>query len=78
MDLRLEAKNLERFRKNFSDEEHVIFPQPLHPFVAKHVLVETYEVGQHMSSCIEEKCISMEKRKHLADMGVNILLKMVL
>ncbi|XP_048357868.1 uncharacterized aarF domain-containing protein kinase 2 isoform X2 [Sphaerodactylus townsendi] len=44
IDLRHEARNLERFRRNFRDEDSVKFPIPLHPFVTRSILVETFEV----------------------------------
>lgn len=45
IDLRFEAKNLERFRLNFQEVDYVKFPIPLHPFVTRNILVETFEVG---------------------------------
>uniref|UniRef100_W5LJ99 AarF domain containing kinase 2 n=1 Tax=Astyanax mexicanus TaxID=7994 RepID=W5LJ99_ASTMX len=44
IDLRFEARNIERFKNNFKDLEYVKFPTPLRPFVTRTVLVETYEV----------------------------------
>uniref|UniRef100_A0A8C3HCR8 AarF domain containing kinase 2 n=1 Tax=Chrysemys picta bellii TaxID=8478 RepID=A0A8C3HCR8_CHRPI len=44
LDLRYEARNLERFQKNFLDVDFVKFPTPLRPFVTRNILVETFEV----------------------------------
>ncbi|CAI5786248.1 Uncharacterized protein PODLI_1B034273 [Podarcis lilfordi] len=44
IDLRCEARNLERFRLNFQGVDYVKFPVPLRPFVTRNILVETYEV----------------------------------
>lgn len=44
IDLRFEARNMEKFQKNFRDLDYVKFPTPLRPFVTRSVLVETYEV----------------------------------
>lgn len=44
IDLRYEARNLERFRQNFLDVDFVKFPTPLWPLVTADVLVETFEV----------------------------------
>ncbi|XP_071583481.1 uncharacterized aarF domain-containing protein kinase 2 isoform X1 [Heliangelus exortis] len=44
IDLRYEARNLERFRQNFLDVDFVKFPAPLWPLVTTDVLVETFEV----------------------------------
>uniref|UniRef100_A0A8C3H1F0 AarF domain containing kinase 2 n=1 Tax=Corvus moneduloides TaxID=1196302 RepID=A0A8C3H1F0_CORMO len=43
IDLRYEARNLERFRQNFLDVDFVKFPTPLWPLVTADVLVETFE-----------------------------------
>ncbi|XP_045711520.1 uncharacterized aarF domain-containing protein kinase 2 isoform X2 [Phyllostomus hastatus] len=45
IDLRYEARNLEHFQCNFLNVTSVRFPTPLHPFVTRDVLVETYERG---------------------------------
>lgn len=45
IDLRFEAKNIERFCENFRDVDFVKFPIPLRPFVTRTILVETFEVG---------------------------------
>ncbi|XP_051496572.1 uncharacterized aarF domain-containing protein kinase 2 isoform X2 [Apus apus] len=44
IDLRYEARNLERFRQNFLHVDFVKFPTPLWPLVTTDVLVETFEV----------------------------------
>nr|XP_045017013.1 uncharacterized aarF domain-containing protein kinase 2 isoform X2 [Jaculus jaculus] len=44
IDLRYEARNLEHFQHNFQNVTSVKFPTPLHPFVTRDVLVETYEI----------------------------------
>ncbi|XP_053110731.1 uncharacterized aarF domain-containing protein kinase 2 isoform X4 [Hemicordylus capensis] len=43
IDLRYEARNLERFRRNFCDVDYVKFPIPLRPLVTRNILVETFE-----------------------------------
>uniref|UniRef100_A0A7M4FJF9 AarF domain containing kinase 2 n=1 Tax=Crocodylus porosus TaxID=8502 RepID=A0A7M4FJF9_CROPO len=43
-DLRYEARNLERFQQNFLGMDFVKFPTPLHPFVTRNILMETFEV----------------------------------
>lgn len=44
IDLRYEARNLEHFQHNFENVTSVKFPTPLHPFITRDILVETYEV----------------------------------
>ncbi|KAL2777768.1 putative aarF domain-containing protein kinase 2 [Daubentonia madagascariensis] len=51
IDLRYEARNLEHFQRNFQNVKAVKFPTPLHPFVTRDVLVETYE-GQRVAELI--------------------------
>lgn len=48
IDLRFEARNIERFRENFRNVDYVKFPTPLQPFVTRTVLVETFEVSADM------------------------------
>lgn len=45
IDLRFEAKNIERFCENFRNVDYVKFPTPLRPFVTRTILVETFEVS---------------------------------
>jgi len=50
LDLRVEARNLRAFRKNFKindrdDATSVYFPKPISKFCSTDVLVETYEHG---------------------------------
>nr|XP_008169346.1 uncharacterized aarF domain-containing protein kinase 2 isoform X4 [Chrysemys picta bellii] len=76
LDLRYEARNLERFQKNFLDVDFVKFPTPLRPFVTRNILVETFEESQPISQYLHVD-ISSELRKRLAKMGIDMLLKMV-
>lgn len=45
IDLRFEARNIERFQENFRDVDGIKFPTPLRPFVTRNILVETFEVS---------------------------------
>ena len=54
-DLRLEARNLMVFNKNFSKHPNVLFPVPVEPFVASSVLVETWEDGIQMTDFLKQK-----------------------
>ncbi|XP_067855772.1 uncharacterized aarF domain-containing protein kinase 2 [Heptranchias perlo] len=76
IDLRYEAKNMERFRENFQDMESVKFPIPLRPFVTRTILVETYEESEPVSMYLAKDVPNMLKQR-LARMGVEMLLKMV-
>ncbi|XP_078076145.1 putative aarF domain-containing protein kinase 2 isoform X1 [Mustelus asterias] len=76
IDLRYEAKNLERFRENFQDMESVKFPIPLRPFVTRTVLVETFEESEPISMYLT-KDVPKTLKERLARVGVEMLLKMV-
>ncbi|XP_062276607.1 uncharacterized aarF domain-containing protein kinase 2 [Scomber scombrus] len=76
IDLRFEAKNIERFRDNFRDVEYVKFPTPLRPFVTRTILVETFEESEPISNYLSAE-IPQEVKQRIARMGVDTLLKMV-
>ncbi|XP_068801622.1 uncharacterized aarF domain-containing protein kinase 2 [Struthio camelus] len=76
IDLRYEARNLERFRQNFLDVDFVKFPTPLHPLVTRDVLVETFEESEPISQYLHAE-IATELRQRLAKMGMDMLLKMI-
>ncbi|KAK3558811.1 hypothetical protein QTP86_028756 [Hemibagrus guttatus] len=76
IDLRFEARNIEKFKNNFKDLEYVKFPTPLRPFVTRTVLVETYEESEPISNYLRSE-VSVTVKQRIARMGVDTLLKMV-
>ena len=76
MDLRVEARNLVRFRENFAQEPgiSVDFPRPI--FTTESVLVETFAEGRPINEFINGD-YSPEVKKIIADAGVQVSLKMV-
>uniref|UniRef100_UPI0037E7F867 uncharacterized aarF domain-containing protein kinase 2 n=1 Tax=Semicossyphus pulcher TaxID=241346 RepID=UPI0037E7F867 len=76
IDLRFEAKNMERFRENFRDVNYVKFPTPLRPFVTRTILVETFEESEPISNYLRSE-IPQEVKQRIARMGVDTMLKMV-
>ncbi|XP_069759738.1 uncharacterized aarF domain-containing protein kinase 2 isoform X2 [Narcine bancroftii] len=76
IDLRHEARIMERFRENFLGMESVKFPIPLRPFVTRTVLVETFEDSKPISMYLTKDVPDVLKQK-LARMGLEMLLKMV-
>ncbi|KAF5908242.1 putative aarF domain-containing protein kinase 2, partial [Clarias magur] len=76
IDLRCEARNMEKFKNNFKDLEYVKFPTPLRPFVTSTVLVETYEESEPISNYLRAE-VSVAVKQRIARMGVYTLLKMV-
>lgn len=71
LDLRIEAANLNRFRSNFASErslrERVCFPEPIQPFVAEAVLVETYVHGRPVKEYADA---DIDTRTELSRVGV--------
>ena len=51
VDMRVEAKNLQRFRDNFRQSPKVLFPKPLYPLVTEEMLVEEYFEGEFVLWC---------------------------
>lgn len=76
IDLRFEARNMERFRDNFRDVDYVKFPTPLRPFVTRTILVETFEESEPISNYLRSE-IPQEVKQKIARMGVDTMLKMV-
>ncbi|KAG8012817.1 putative aarF domain-containing protein kinase 2, partial [Nibea albiflora] len=76
IDLRFEAKNMERFRDNFRNMDHVRFPTPLRPFVTRNILVETFEESDPVSNYLSSD-IPQEVKQRIAKIGIDTILKMV-
>lgn len=76
IDLRYEARNLEHFQCNFLNVKSVRFPTPLHPFVTRDVLVETYEESEPVSS-YQQAGIPVDLKRKIARLGIDMLLKMI-
>ncbi|KAM3609156.1 uncharacterized protein V6R79_010398 [Siganus canaliculatus] len=76
IDLRCEARNIERFRENFRNVDYIKFPTPLRPFVTRTILVETFEESEPISNYLSPK-IPQEVKQRIAKMGVDAILKMV-
>ncbi|XP_051691072.2 uncharacterized aarF domain-containing protein kinase 2 isoform X2 [Oryctolagus cuniculus] len=75
IDLRYEAQNLERFQRNFRNVTSVKFPTPLHPFVTRDVMVETYEESVPVSS-YQQAGTPVDLKRRIAQLGLSMLLKM--
>lgn len=72
LDLRQEALNLERFRRDFGDDPSLVVPRPLYPWVTDNVLVEEFKEGEPISTYF-----GGEETRQLARMGLQAFLKMV-
>lgn len=72
LDLRQEALNLERFRRDFEDDPTLVVPRPLYPWVTDNVLVEEFKEGKPISTYY-----GGDETRQLARMGLQAFLKMV-
>ncbi|CAM9290423.1 unnamed protein product [Laminaria digitata] len=72
LDLRKEASNLERFRRDFADDPSLVVPRPLYPWVTGNVLVEEFKEGKPISTYF-----GGDETRQLARMGLQAFLKMV-
>ena len=77
LDMRIEAKNLERFRKNFKKSLDVKFPVPW--FSSRRVLIEERVQGIGMSRVLELKRLNNKHMsKQVSDVIVDSFLKMLI
>lgn len=76
LDLRSEARNLERFNTNFRKWKRLSFPRPMFPLVTSDVLVESYEEGDLISNYVNDP--SNQHNVALADIGLTSYLQMLL
>jgi aarF domain-containing kinase len=82
LDLTKEAKNLQLFRKNFSQlrsfpenqAKGVTFPEPIYPYIASNVLIESFEQGILVSDMLDNS--DPITKKKLAMLGLDAILKM--
>ncbi len=81
IDLRVEADNLRRFGLNFANVSQVRFPRPFSHLIHESVLVETFEEGEPVNTFLhnakEHNTDFAAKRRVLAKLGAQTLLKMV-
>jgi len=78
LDMRTEAANLQRFRVNFAAERslrnRVYFPEPIEPFVAEEVLVETFVDGRPVRDYL---AADAAVRAEISRLGVQSIMKMI-
>ncbi|GAB5029572.1 atypical abc1 abc1-c protein kinase [Nannochloropsis oceanica] len=77
LDLRSEAKALDRFRENFKARTDIVFPEPLWPLVNEFVLVEDYVGGVPISQILKDPAWPVAEKKAIARSGLDAFLKMV-
>mmetsp|Transcript_11264 Transcript_11264/g.21077 ORF Transcript_11264/g.21077 Transcript_11264/m.21077 type:complete len:516 (+) Transcript_11264:238-1785(+) len=77
LDLRVEARNLNRFRRNFADDPRVDFPQPISELTTDKVLVESFIHGEPILNYCEEGRKPKKDREQLAELGLETVMKMI-
>jgi aarF domain-containing kinase len=79
LDLRVEAHNLRRFRRDFADETQIAFPEPLGELTSREVLVEKFVEGEPMLNFVmkEDESHSKKDRQELARVGLEAVMKMI-
>ena len=72
LDLRVEAHNLQRFRRDFEGESQIAFPEPLVELTSREVLVEKFVEGEPMLNFVlrEDENHSKKDREELARIGI--------
>lgn len=83
MDLRIEANNLEIFRKNFADSADIKFPKPYMEYCSRKVLVEEFISAIPMPKFLNKAGPkggkgSEEMEKRISNKGLDAFLKMLL
>ena len=77
LDLRVEARNLQRFRRDFGDEPRIEFPQPIADLTTDKVLVETFIHGEPILNYCDEGRKPTNDREILAELGLETVMKMI-
>lgn len=75
LDMRVEARNIKRFRKNFSGDTNVAFPAPLDNLTSANVLVESFVHGDPVMKFVTEG--HRTDREELAKIGLSTVMKMI-
>jgi aarF domain-containing kinase len=76
LDLRIEAANLETFRRNFKDRSTASFPYPYTDFTTRNVLIEEFAQGIPLADFMENG--SGVFKHDIADEGLDAFLRMLL
>jgi aarF domain-containing kinase len=74
LNLKTEAKNLEKFKFNFRDSHYVAFAAPFDSFTSENVLVESYIDGNLVADLfVSPEGVDEGTRKRLAHLGSTII-----
>jgi len=75
LDLRVEARNLTRFRRDFADATQVSFPAPIPGLTTMNVLVESFVSGKPILDFMKKA--KREENEELATIGLSTVMKMI-
>lgn len=79
LDLRLEAINLNKFNKNFSNWDNIVFPKPIMSLTQRDILVEEFCYGIPMQWFLNVKNkIPTKEQKTISEPFINSFLKMMI
>ncbi|KAG0349688.1 hypothetical protein BG005_010825 [Podila minutissima] len=76
LDLRIEAKNLATFKRNFRDRYTVTFPSTLSEFATKEMLIEEYVDALPLKTYLEQGAGPFDLK--IADIGLDGFLRMLI
>lgn len=76
LDMKCEARNLTRFRKAFTTDDEIEFPQPLTDITTGSVLVESFIDGEPVLNYLGPNHTNTE-REQLATIGLRAVMKML-
>jgi len=77
LDLRVEARNLKRFRRDFSDDPRISFPAPVDELTSSNILIETFIHGTPIVDWIKDDKSNMNERHEIATIGLETVMKMI-
>ncbi|KAK8808585.1 hypothetical protein WA158_008486 [Blastocystis sp. Blastoise] len=77
LDLYEEAVNLERFRRNFQDDDSFVFPEPYKAYCTRNILIESYEEGIPLTEILKHPS-NHEENHNLAHLGLLGFMHMML
>jgi len=69
LDLRCEAKNLERFILHFAETDTVNFPAPVNEYTTNSILTESFIRGDRIMSYANPKAAKKDKEVRLGEEG---------
>ncbi len=76
LDFRRELRNLQAFRKNFADDESVVFPKPYPELASGRVLTMEFLKGCAVADAVHLGKLDVD-REELAKRGANVFIEMI-